>query len=101
MTGSNPAHWTARDIPDQHGRTAVITGANTGIGFETAKALALRGAEMVLAVRDTDKGKHAAAEIALVAPSARVHVQRLDLSSLASVRDAAGELKTPTPGSTC
>ena len=93
MTGSNPAHWTARDIPDQHGRTAVITGANTGIGFETAKALALRGAEVVLAVRDADKGKRAAEEITLVAPTARVHVQRLDLSSLASVRDAAGELR--------
>jgi NAD(P)-dependent dehydrogenase (short-subunit alcohol dehydrogenase family) len=68
----------------------VTTGANTGIGFETAKALALRGAEVVLAVRDTDKGKRAAEGIALVAPTARVHVQRLDLTSLASVRDAAG-----------
>ncbi|WP_019057878.1 oxidoreductase [Streptomyces prunicolor] len=93
MTGSNPAHWTAQDIPDQHGRTAVITGANTGIGFETAKALALRGAEVVLAVRDTNKGKCAAEEITLVAPTARVHVQRLDLSSLASVRDTAGGLR--------
>ena len=86
MTGSKPAHWTARNIPDQHGRTAVITGANTGIGFETAKALALRGAEVVLAVRDTDKGRRAAEEIALAAPAASVRVQRLDLSSLASVR---------------
>ncbi len=93
MTASKPAHWTAQDIPDQRGRTAVITGANTGIGFETAKALALRGAAVVLAVRDTDKGKRAAEEIALAAPTASVRVQRLDLSSLASVRDAAGELR--------
>jgi NAD(P)-dependent dehydrogenase (short-subunit alcohol dehydrogenase family) len=93
MTASNPAHWTARDIPDQYSRTAVIAGANTGIGFETAEALALRGPEVVLAVRDTDKGKRAAEEITLVAPTARVHVQRLDLSWLASVSDAAGELR--------
>lgn len=101
MTASKPAHWTAQDIPDQHGRTAVITGANTGIGFETAKALALRGPAVVLAVRDIDKGKRAAEEIALAAPTASVRVQRLDLSSLASVREAAGNCETPTPGSTC
>ncbi|MFJ2651542.1 oxidoreductase [Streptomyces sp. NPDC087420] len=93
MTRPKPARWTARDIPDQSGRTAVITGANTGIGLETAKALALRGAAVVLAVRDPDKGKHAAEEIALVAPAARVRVQKLDLGSLASVRAAAGELR--------
>ncbi|WP_329556621.1 SDR family NAD(P)-dependent oxidoreductase [Streptomyces sp. NBC_00696] len=93
MTASKSTRWTAQDIPDQHGRTAVITGANTGIGFETAKALALRGAAVVLAVRDTDKGKRAAEEIALAAPTASVRVQRLDLSSLASVREAAGELR--------
>ncbi|MBK3576933.1 SDR family NAD(P)-dependent oxidoreductase [Streptomyces sp. MBT65] len=93
MTASKPARWKARDIPDQHGRTAVITGANTGIGFETAKALALRGASVVLAVRDVDKGKHAVEALALAAPAARVRVQRLDLGSLASIRAAAGELR--------
>ncbi|MEU9784662.1 oxidoreductase [Streptomyces phaeochromogenes] len=97
MPQSKPARWTARDIPDQHGRTAVITGANTGLGFETAKALALRGASMVLAVRDTGKGEHAAEEIALAAPTARVRVQQLDLSSLASVRAAAEELRSTCP----
>ncbi len=53
--------WTTADIPDQSGRTAVITGANTGLGFETAKALAAKGAHVVIAVRNIDKGKQAAA----------------------------------------
>ena len=55
--------WTERDIPDQKGRVAVVTGANTGLGFETARALAERGATVVLAVRDVEKGKQAAARI--------------------------------------
>ena len=49
--------WTTADIPDQTGRTAVITGANTGLGYETAAALAAKGAHVVLAVRNLDKGK--------------------------------------------
>jgi NAD(P)-dependent dehydrogenase (short-subunit alcohol dehydrogenase family) len=85
--------WTADDIPDQTGRTAVVTGANTGLGLETAKALAARGASVVLAVRNIDKGKHAAATIAAATPGADVTVQRLDLSSLDSVRGAAAELR--------
>ena len=51
--------WTTANIPDQTGRTAVITGANTGLGFETAAALAAKGAHVVLAVRNLDKGKEA------------------------------------------
>jgi NAD(P)-dependent dehydrogenase (short-subunit alcohol dehydrogenase family) len=81
--------WTTADIPDQTGRTAVITGANTGLGFETAKALANRGAHVVLAVRNLDKGKDAAARI-----GGDVTVSELDLTSLASVRSAADELKS-------
>ncbi|MDY6996816.1 MAG: SDR family NAD(P)-dependent oxidoreductase [Actinomycetota bacterium] len=80
--------WTADDIPDQSGRTAVITGANTGLGLETARALAARGAHVVLAVRNTDKGARAAAGIA-----GDVTVQELDLTSLASIRAAADALK--------
>ncbi|MGX7829538.1 SDR family NAD(P)-dependent oxidoreductase [Actinokineospora sp. 24-640] len=85
--------WTTADIPDQRGRVAVITGANTGLGLETAKALAARGAEVVLAVRDLEKGKAAAADIVGSAPGAEVVVQRLDLSSLDSVRAAAADLR--------
>jgi NAD(P)-dependent dehydrogenase (short-subunit alcohol dehydrogenase family) len=62
--------WTSDDIPDQRGRLAVVTGANTGLGFETARLLAERGASVVLAVRDIEKGKHAAARIARTAPGA-------------------------------
>ena len=87
------AKWTTTDIPDQTGRTAVITGANTGLGFETATALAARGARVVLAVRNLDKGKDAAARIEAGNPGASVAVQELDLTSLASVREAAGELR--------
>jgi NAD(P)-dependent dehydrogenase (short-subunit alcohol dehydrogenase family) len=86
-------NWSAEDVPGQHGRIAVVTGANTGIGFETAKVLAERGATVVLAVRDVDKGKQAVARIAAAAPGADVTVQRLDLTSLDSVRAAADELR--------
>jgi NAD(P)-dependent dehydrogenase (short-subunit alcohol dehydrogenase family) len=86
--------WTAADIPDQSGRTAVITGANTGLGFETAAALAARGAQVVLAVRNLDKGKDAAARIAATTPGADVVLQELDLTSLESVRAAAEQLRS-------
>jgi NAD(P)-dependent dehydrogenase (short-subunit alcohol dehydrogenase family) len=88
------AKWTAADIPDQTGRVAVITGSNTGLGYETAAALADHGAQVVLAVRNLDKGKDAAARITATSPHARVAVQELDLSSLASVRAAADQLRS-------
>ena len=91
------AKWTSDEVPGQQGRLAVVTGANTGLGFETARVLAARGASVVLAVRDTDKGKAAAARIAGAAPGADVTVQPLDLTSLDSVRAAAGELRAKHP----
>ena len=72
------ATWTSDDVPGQRGRLAVVTGANTGLGFQTAQVLAARGASVVLAGRDTEKGKRAAARIAGAAPGADVTVQRLD-----------------------
>jgi len=75
---------TAEDIPDQTGRTFVITGANSGIGLEAAKALAAKGARIVLAVRDTAKGERAAGTI-----DGETEVRRLDLADLSSVRDFA------------
>ncbi len=82
-------NWTTADIPDQTGRVAVITGANTGLGFETAKALAGKGATVVIAVRNTDKGAQAAARI-----GGAVEVEELDLTSLTSIRTAAEALKS-------
>jgi len=89
--------WTAADIPDQNGRTAVITGANTGLGYETAHALAAHGARVVLAVRNLAKGQAAADLIGRRTPGAEVAVQELDLTSLASVRSAAEQLRTDYP----
>jgi NAD(P)-dependent dehydrogenase (short-subunit alcohol dehydrogenase family) len=84
--------WTEQHIPDQSGRVAIVTGANTGLGFETARMLAEHGAEVVLAVRDVEKGERAAARIA-----GHVRVQALDLTSLASVRSAAADLRAAHP----
>jgi len=88
------AKWTTADIPDQTGRVAVITGANTGLGYETAAALAAKGAQVVLAVRNLDKGKDAASRIAQATPGAKVELQELDLTSLDSIHAAAEQLKT-------
>lgn len=87
-------NWTEREAPSQRGRVAVITGANTGLGFDTAKVLAERGATVVLAVRDVEKGKQAAARLG---PNADVTVQELDLASLESVRAAAADLHATLP----
>lgn len=81
--------WLAQHIPDQAGKRVVITGANSGLGFETAKVLAVRGAHVVLAVRDLHKGDRAAEAIRRAAPRADLELRPLDLASLASVRGFA------------
>lgn len=85
--------WTTASIPDQTGRIAVVTGANTGLGLETAKALAAKGAHVVLAVRNLDKGKAAIDWIARTVSESDLELQQLDLGSLESVRTAAAEIK--------
>jgi NAD(P)-dependent dehydrogenase (short-subunit alcohol dehydrogenase family) len=77
--------WTFDDIPDQTGRTAIVTGANTGIGLETARMLALRGARVVLACRNPEKGRDAKARIEAEKPAGSATLAALDLSDLDSV----------------
>ena len=90
-------HWSEGDVPDQSGRVVVVTGANTGIGYQTAAVLAHRGAHVVLAVRNPEKGNAALSRIVAAGPRADVTLQALDLSSLDSVRSAADALRTAYP----
>ncbi|GAA4109486.1 MULTISPECIES: oxidoreductase [Streptomyces] len=84
--------WNAQDIPDQSGRTAVVTGANSGIGLVTARELARRGARVVLACRSEARGRAAEERIRGEVPDAQVEFRPLDLADLASVRDFAAKL---------
>jgi len=89
--------WIEKKVPDQSGRLAIVTGSNTGLGYDNARALAARGAKVVMAVRDTAKGEEAAARIRKLTPGAEVTVHKLDLGSLTSVRTAGAELAAAHP----
>ncbi len=82
--------WTVDQIPNQSGRIAVVTGANSGLGRDTARALARAGAHVILACRDVEKGAAAARQIGVPAEQ----VESLDLSSLKSVRAFADRFRT-------
>jgi NAD(P)-dependent dehydrogenase (short-subunit alcohol dehydrogenase family) len=86
--------WNVADIPDQHGRTAVVTGANGGLGLETARQLAAKGAHVVMAVRNQEKAQAALKEIRTSAPDASLELVALDLASQTSVRAAASQIIT-------
>jgi NAD(P)-dependent dehydrogenase (short-subunit alcohol dehydrogenase family) len=92
------APWTKEDIPHLAGHTAVVTGANSGLGFETALALARAGAHVVLACRDRAKGGDALERIRQAVPTADVRLDRLDLAELASVRKFATDFSTEHDG---
>ncbi|MGO8870208.1 MAG: oxidoreductase [Acidimicrobiales bacterium] len=93
-----PEPWTADDIPPQGGHVAVVTGANSGLGFETARALAGAGARVVLACRDEGRGSDALERIRRTAPDADVQLGRLDLADLASVRRFAADFSAGHDG---
>lgn len=84
--------WTAKDIPDQSGRTAIVTGANGGLGYETALQLAAAGATVIVAARNAERGLAAVSRIKALNPRAAVNFEPLDLASLASVAAFASRI---------
>jgi len=83
--------WTTENIPDLSGKTAIVTGANSGIGYETARVLAHKGATVILACRNQQKGEAALRQIGQDHPGAKAELMQLDLSNLASVRHFTDE----------
>ena len=92
MTAGMSANWTTADIPSQAGRNVVITGANSGIGYQAALALAAKGAHVILACRDPGRGAAAVQAIRRDVPDTDVALASLDLGSLASVHRFADEI---------
>jgi NAD(P)-dependent dehydrogenase (short-subunit alcohol dehydrogenase family) len=89
--------WTEADIPDLSGKTALITGANAGLGLQTARVLAARGAHVILACRNLEKAEQAASQIAAASPGADASTVRLDLASQSGMRSAAEEIHARFP----
>jgi NAD(P)-dependent dehydrogenase (short-subunit alcohol dehydrogenase family) len=90
--------WNVENIPDQSGRVAVVTGANSGLGLVTARELARAGATVVMACRNLDKGHAAVDRVRVAAPDAEVQLEQLDLASLASVRGFAERFRESHEG---
>ena len=90
--------WTAEQIPEQSGRVAVVTGANSGLGQVTARELARAGARVVLACRNLEKGESALSGIEAAAPGAQVELEELDLADLGSVRAFADRFRAAHDG---
>jgi NAD(P)-dependent dehydrogenase (short-subunit alcohol dehydrogenase family) len=89
--------WTREDMPSLEGQTWVVTGANSGLGLETVKALAAKGARVVMACRDPKRAESAAEEVRRVAPAAQLELESLDLASLKSIEDFAGRVTKSHP----
>ena len=89
------SRWNAEDIPDQTGRRAIVTGANSGLGWHVSTELARKGASVVLACRSEERGGDAVHRLREEVPDAQVECRRLDLTSLDSVRAFAGSVDEP------
>lgn len=87
------AKWTTDNIPDQSGKTIIVTGANSGLGYETTLALAQKGAHVIMACRNMEKGQRAHDEVKQHAPDASLDLMKLDLGDLASVREFAAAFR--------
>lgn len=90
--------WTDVDIPDQTGRTVLVTGGNSGLGFHTCRLLAAKGARILLASRSSQRGDQARADILQANPDARLEVISLDLADLDSVRHCSANLRADLDG---
>jgi NAD(P)-dependent dehydrogenase (short-subunit alcohol dehydrogenase family) len=90
--------WTAADIPDQTGRTVLVTGANSGLGLRTAEAVAAKGARVLLGCRDPGRGEAARSAVAALATGPAPELVSLDLADLGSVRDAARSVADAVEG---
>ena len=86
------SRWTADDVPDQTGRTALITGANSGLGYQTSLALARKGARVLMGCRDPRRAAAALVQLRSEVPGAQAEVVPLDLASLASIEQAAHDV---------
>ncbi len=86
--------WNESDIQGLSEMVAIVTGANSGIGYETARVLAVKGASVIMACRSMEKGEEAASMVRLAHPEVQIEVMNLDLSDLASVREFAGSFKS-------
>ncbi|PKP10416.1 MAG: short-chain dehydrogenase [Bacteroidetes bacterium HGW-Bacteroidetes-4] len=86
-------NWTTESIPDLTGKTIIITGANSGLGLEATRQLSLKGANVVMAVRNPDKGQRALQEIKAQYPKVRIDLMTLDLADLDSVHTFADEFQ--------
>lgn len=86
------SRWTINDIPDLRGRTALVTGANSGLGLQTSLALAIKGTHVIMASRNIEKAKQAQDSVIAVYPDASLELVQLDLASLASIRACAEDI---------
>ena len=89
---ANPPAWTEKDLPDQAGRTVVVTGANSGLGYLTSLELAKHGAHVIMATRDLEKGRLAQARILATRPRGSIELRQLDLADLDEVKSFAHHL---------